>query len=460
MQSLLQALTDPSAFAAWVSGESQAGVHEQMQIACDRHQRLVLWAPPEFGKSRQITFRRLCWEIITNPDIRIGIVGAKDQQARDLLRGLKQTLKRAYVQGAPGVLLQDRDDRILVARTITEPEPTVQAIGIGGSFIGARLDLIVIDDAIKFADSWSGADRERKYKWIISSECMGRLLPKAQLWVLGNTWHPEDAMHRLVASHGFHAERVYAATDPVTLEGCTWPEVFPKERLEQKRKDLGGLEFARQYFHQAVNLENQRFKAEWFEAAFARGRTLSLEYEYKSLFQVFHGVDYGVGQKAHHDKTAEVTLEVNKAAERRLLWVDGGHYQSPEIRDRLLRVQDRYPGVSIRVEHAGQQAMLTPVLQEAGVHVVPHNTTAASKHDVAWGIEALAVKWESGLYVLPARSKDNEHIQALIRDCLYYTPQDHPGDYLMALWIADSGAASFSSGPAKTSPPKKVNIQL
>ena len=128
------------------------------------------------------------------------------------------------------------------------------------------------------------------------------------------------------------------------------------------------------------------------------------------------------------------------------------------MRDKLIQYQQRYPGCIHRVEHAGQQGLLTPLLREAGVHLVAHNTTAASKHDLTWGVEALATKLEAGMYTFPAKSKDNPKLQALIRGCLYYTPASHTADELMAWWIADCGAKGGGSGKGRKARERNVDM--
>ncbi len=64
-----------------------------------------------------------------------------------------------------------------------------------------------------------------------------------------------------------------------------------------------------------------------------------------------------------------------------------------------------------------------------------------NKHDEEFGVEALAVEWRNMWWVVPSgqtgtdASVDDEALK-LRHAMLYYNPEAHTPDHLMAMWIA------------------------
>lgn len=127
------------------------------------------------------------WEIVRNPNIRIGIVGATKPDARrfsdvvkanfeqnDLLRLLFPD--HAPERNAEGVITQDnwtQDSFISPARTRYFPEPTVKILGAGGATAGNHFDLLNIDDLVGEqqlnADHIATADMLKAKNWFMNN---------------------------------------------------------------------------------------------------------------------------------------------------------------------------------------------------------------------------------------------------------------------------------------------------
>ncbi len=153
-------------------------------------------------------------------------------------------------------------------------------------------------------------------------------------------------------------------------------------------------------------------------------------------------VDLAVGATSKHDETAIFTIALLPDGRRRLLAIDAGHWTAPEILMRIRSTQERYRSV-VRVESHGTEAYLAQLLKAEGIRVEAYTTTARNKFDPCYGIESLAVELERGECVVP----DAPATRIGARELLSYTPSGHPGDRLMACWLAREAARGAEDGP-------------
>ena len=62
--------------------------------------------------------------------------------------------------------------------------------------------------------------------------------------------------------------------------------------------------------------------------------------------------------------------------------------------------------------------------------------------DPAFGIESLAAEMANGKWIIPSLDglPLTPEVSALIDEMLFYSPDKHTGDHLMAAWFAREGA--------------------
>jgi hypothetical protein len=364
---------------------------------------------------------------------------ASKRSARDIKSIIDRHLLPRFpkLKPASGARSKWADDEIIVERSISSKDPSVMALGLFGPVLGARLDLVVADDLVSFENSLTTTQRSKVSGWFRST-LVGRVVANGKILCVGTPWHPEDLYGELERS-GEYAVRRDAA---ITANGePLWPDKWPMERLEQRRREVGEIEFSRTMLLQVISDAASRFRAEWFEHAFRAAVELGvgLVADYDGPWPTFTGVDLGVGQTQHHDESAIVTVAVMPDKRRVLLNVEAGRWQAPALVSRIKATQRRYRG-KVRVESNAAQAYIAQFLSAEGVTVEAHTTTKA-KH---LGIEALAVEIEQGRWIIP----DAPASRTLVREMLAYSPAAHPGDRLMALWLArESADASTKREP-------------
>jgi hypothetical protein len=186
-----------------------------------------------------------------------------------------------------------------------------------------------------------------------------------------------------------------------------------------------------------------RFRSEWFDRAFrqAEERGATLVARYDGSERTFTGVDLGVGQTSAHDESVLFTIALLPDGSRLVLSVEAGHWQAPELVARVRSTQERYRS-RVRVETNAAQAYIAQFLASQGVMVDSH-TTGRNRHDPIFGIESLAVELEQGRWIVP----DDIDTRAWARELIGFSPASHPGDRVVASWLAREAAREYEGRP-------------
>jgi hypothetical protein len=153
-------------------------------------------------------------------------------------------------------------------------------------------------------------------------------------------------------------------------------------------------------------------------------------------FQMFTGVDLSTGKGK--DLTALVTVALHtRTKQRYLLRVDAGRWQVDEILKRITSTHHAFQSICI-VENVFGQDFIVQLLQNQGTIPVVPMTTGKSKADPLFGVEVLASELNNGIWTFPSRAgvAFDVQVEALCNEMLYYLPDEHTGDRLMAMWFA------------------------
>lgn len=206
---------NPTAKWGWWQIEV-AGLLQQFytELVAGKRPKLVIQAPPQFGKSVQI-IDFIAWVAGQNPDLRTIYASFSDRL------GLRANLRlqRAYgtdlyrrifpaVQlGTPGSGVQ-RTQKIMeyVGREGYFRNTTVR-----GSITGESLDLGVVDDPIKGrAEANSETVRDASWDWF-TDDFFSRFSEDAGLLIILTRWHIDDPVGRLAKRYPDVVLKSYAA---------------------------------------------------------------------------------------------------------------------------------------------------------------------------------------------------------------------------------------------------------
>ena len=438
---------DPNAFIQHILRDEENGkrvtqspYHALWQNLVGEHKRLILWSHVESGKTQQISVGRILWELGRDPTLRIAMVSNPGTQASKMLRSIAQYItdsddvKEVFPHLRPGGMWTN--EAITVERDSMAKDASVQALGMHGNILGARLDFLIMDDILDYENTRTDYQRTEALRWI-ESTLFGRLTKRARIVFIGNAWHREDAMHILSARKGWHAVKCPVVTEdgkPV------WEARWDIERLEDKKQELGPLEFARQMLCEARADGASRFRTADIQHCLERGAGLSLLPNADTLQgRVFTGVDLGVSKRRGSGLTVFFTVLVCPNGDRRVLNIDSGRWTANEILGKLEQHYKSYGGM-ILVESNAAQKFIVQLAQDKNIPVKPFFT---GKNNTAprFGVESLSAELARGQWIIPCNedAKPVEEVKRWIDELLYYDPDTHTGDRLMASWIAKEG---------------------
>lgn len=240
---------------------------------------LDLWAREHY-KSTIITFGLTIQDILKshgeNPvldkELTIGLFSHTRPSAKGFLRQIKREFEGNEVlkEIFPDILYENpqkeaikwsEDDGIIVKRKSNPKEATVEAWGVvDGQPIGKHFDRLIYDDIVT-AESVTTPDQITKTTdMLVLSYNLGAEGGKRRF--IGTRYHFSDT-YREVLKRGTAKPRIYAATQDGTVEGE--PVLLSKDRLIEKRRDMGPYIFACQMLQNPVGDETQGFNREWIQ---------------------------------------------------------------------------------------------------------------------------------------------------------------------------------------------------
>jgi len=298
-----------------------AAIHRDLQAFLTVHPRALVELPRDHGKSVQVCIRVL-WELGRNPAQRVRIVCATDSLAAERGRFLRDAiqssgrLRLVFPELRPGRPWEATG--FTIARPAQIIGPSVAAVGVGASSTGTRADLLVCDDVVDVKALRSRADRERVRAYF-HENLVNLLEPDGRLWNLFTPWHADDLNSQL-KRNGEYALFRRAVGDDLTP---IWPEKWPRERLEQRRREIGSVAFARAYRLVCVPDEDVPIRAAW----------IRFWIEPAPFESVVLAVAPAVSTKARADASALVVLSRTATNEVRCLEAIARRVTAPALVD-------------------------------------------------------------------------------------------------------------------------------
>ncbi|GAA4338575.1 phage terminase large subunit [Mucilaginibacter gynuensis] len=166
--------------------------------------KLMVFMPPQHGKSEGSTRRTPAKMLGDNPDKKIAIVSYNSTKARKFNREIQRIIDSPEFRAIyPDTKLSNGFDGY--ARTNDEFELVghaggLRSVGVGGPLTGETVDILIMDDLYKDAASaWSPTIRENVQDWY-DTVAETRLHNGSQQLLVFTRWHPDDLAGKLLAS--------------------------------------------------------------------------------------------------------------------------------------------------------------------------------------------------------------------------------------------------------------------
>lgn len=169
--------------------------------------KLMIWMPPQHGKSELSTRRYPAYTLGQNPDQKLAVVSYNHTFASKFNRDIQRIidskeynslfpntyLNESNVRTVTGSYLRNNDEFELVGR-----QGSLTSVGVGGGLTGRLIDKMIIDDVYKDSkDAWSPVVRENVWEWY-NTVAETRLHNDSQQLIVFTRWHEEDIAGKLL----------------------------------------------------------------------------------------------------------------------------------------------------------------------------------------------------------------------------------------------------------------------
>lgn len=217
-------------------------------FAHGRIKKLMIFVPPQHGKSEGSTRRLPAYLLGINPDNKVAIVSHTGSLASKFNKEIQRIMDEpSYQEIFPDTTLSSGNDNY--ARNNTEIEVVgrkggIRSVGVEGGLTGETVDILIMDDLYKDAlDAWSPIVRANVENWY-STVAETRLHNNSQQLIVFTRWHHEDLAGKLLAdpendwvvvSYPAIKEGPPTDKDPREDGEALYPQRHSIERLEAKR---------------------------------------------------------------------------------------------------------------------------------------------------------------------------------------------------------------------------------
>lgn len=234
--------------------------------------RLMVFIPPQFGKS-QITSRLFpSWYLGNKPDTKMVIASYSGDLAASFCRDTQRIIEDENTIelfgkhiGIPGLIKNSE-------YFDTDAGGYYKSVGVGGSLTGRRADIAIIDDPVKDAmEAYSETSRSRVWEWY-TSVLETRLHNDSSTILIMTRWHQDDLAGRLLAlepekweviSIPAVCEKKKSAFDPRDPGESLWEERHGIEKL-RRMESLSARTFAALYQQNPTIEGGNIIKRDWF----------------------------------------------------------------------------------------------------------------------------------------------------------------------------------------------------
>jgi predicted phage terminase large subunit-like protein len=301
-----KARQDPAEFAEFAFADESggpmrlAGIHRELQAFLSDGSRALVELPRDHGKTVQVLIR-IVWELGRNPNLRVLLASGSAALAAQRGRFLRDAIAdNPRVRMVFPHLRPNRPWRLAsfrVCRPGNSVSPTVVLVGVNSSATGARADLRVCDDVVDVKSLRSETIRD-KTKQVFRENLVNLLEPGGRAWMLFTPWHAGDLnaelKHSPIYRH-FHRAVGDVGDDLKPI----WPEKWPRERLAERRAEIGESSFARGFRLRTLAEDDCLIKPQWVRY---------WEEDGANHERVILAVDPAVSQRRSADASALVTL--------------------------------------------------------------------------------------------------------------------------------------------------------
>ena len=252
--------------------------------------RLMIFCPPQHGKSQIASIHFPAWYIGRNPDKRIITASYSGRLADDFGRQARNLVQDEYYKRIFPDIALSADSQAANRWHIDGHSGYYMSVGVQGATTGRGADLFLIDDPVRDAsEADSEVMRDRIWDWF-STVAYTRLGPGAPIVIIQTRWHEDDLSGRIlldmenggqqwdIVSLPAFAEQA----DPLGREEgeALWPDRYPTAVLQETRRifsaQAGNRYWQAMYQQKPTPDEGDFFLAKWINRYDTRPDTANM----------------------------------------------------------------------------------------------------------------------------------------------------------------------------------------
>ena len=273
--------------------------------------RLVLASPRSFMKSMTCSIQAPIKYALFQQFKEILIVSNSERLAIEFLRQIRVNIEsngkiRELFQGSL------ESEKWTETQLILQNKCSIRACGVGAQIRGFRPDLIILDD-IESDESVESEDMRRKLKEWLFKAAINALTVDGCLVYVGTTLSRLSLLFEFVNNppEGWTAVFNQAYIGGIEAEGHElWPEVWPHERLQSRKKEIGSSAFSAEFMNNPIPSEGNRFNPSTFRFFEDRDLIGKSTGRYISIDPAFSETgDYGVIMELLHDSNDNIYVD-------------------------------------------------------------------------------------------------------------------------------------------------------
>lgn len=242
-----------------------------LEVESEPDGMLDLWSREHY-KSTIITYVLTIQDVLRDPEVTVGIFSHTRPIAKGFLRQIKREFESNECLKAlfPDVLWSNaskeaptwsEDSGLVVRRKGNPAVATIEAHGlVDGQPTGKHYSLMVYDDVVTASSVTSPEMMAKTTEALELSYNLGAEGGRRRF--IGTRYHGADS-YKTILDRGTARLRMRLATDDGTIDGE--PTLWTRERLREKRRDMGPYTFSCQLMQNPLADATQGFKRDWLK---------------------------------------------------------------------------------------------------------------------------------------------------------------------------------------------------
>lgn len=380
--------------------------HSEMYSLLPNEKRLVIAAPRGFAKSTLSSVIYPIFLAVTGMYAKdICVVSASETLAVEMLRRIKRELdSNEKINQYFGDL---KTEKWSETHFITKTGVTFRARGAGGQIRGFRPDCLILDD-IETDELVESEEQRKKLKDWLFKACLNTLLPHGQLILVGSVIHPLAVLNDLLNTDiGWKKKKYQAYINARQEPGYElWPDLWPHEKLQERKKEIGTWAFSSEFMNDPVSDENSPVKE----------HQIRYWADLPNQISYVIAVDPAYSEEESADYKVASLIGIDQQLNRYLISYVRTHASTGEFMDSVLNLwlqhRSYVTGIGIPnsgtekeffrsfVNKANERKLYPPVVELKNVFTTSTGTAVRAKKNRI--IAALQPLFESGKYYIHA----------------------------------------------------------